>query len=149
LRRIPYFRGVDGPMLTALWPHLRERTLKRGEVLLRAGDSADAMFLISSGSVLVSRPISRRVEEVLNRLGAGEVFGEMSVFGAEQTHSVTVQGEGDTVLLSLNRDALNRFIEANPRSAAKLLLVMIRVCLKRFSAAKGPLGYDRDPGDGG
>jgi CRP-like cAMP-binding protein len=62
----------------------------------------------------------------------GEVFGEMCVFEVERTRSATIQAEVDTVLLSLHRDDLNQFIEANPRAAAKFFLEMVRVSFKRL-----------------
>ena len=123
---------MDEQVLLSLWPSFRERRVRKGEVLLRAGDPGDEMFLIYSGSVVVSKPVTGRVEQVLNRLGAGEVFGEMSVFGDEQRRSATIQAESDTVLLGLRRDSLNGFIESSPRDAAKFFLEMTRVTFNRL-----------------
>src|SRR5262245_23378040 len=108
------FKDVDEPVLQALWPRLRERRLRKGEILCRVGDPGDELFLIYSGSIIVSKPVTGRVEQVLGHLGEREVFGEMSVFGDEQTRSATIQAEVDTVLLGLHRDNLNKFIESNP-----------------------------------
>ena len=60
-----------------------------------------------------------RVEQVLARLGPGEAFGEMSVFGDERRRSATCQADADTLLYSLDRDSLSRFVAANPLIAAK------------------------------
>jgi CRP/FNR family transcriptional regulator, cyclic AMP receptor protein len=132
VRKVPLFRDVDEPTLNALWPRLHERKLRRGEVLFRAGDPGDELFLIYSGSIVVSKPVTGRVEQVLRRLEPGEAFGEMSLFGDEQTRSATVQAETDVVLLGLHRDNLNQFIESNPRDAAKFFLEMIRIAFKRL-----------------
>jgi CRP-like cAMP-binding protein len=88
--------------------------------------------VIYSGSVVVSKPVTGRVEQVLRHMGAGEVFGEMCVFGDEQTRSATIQAETDATLLGLHRDDLNRFIESNPRAAAKFFLEMVRVAFRRL-----------------
>jgi CRP/FNR family transcriptional regulator, cyclic AMP receptor protein len=132
VRKVPLFRDVDEPTLNALWPRLHERKLRRGEVLFRAGDPGDELFLIYSGSIVVSKPVTGRVEQVLRRLEPGEAFGEMSLFGDEQTRSATIQAETDVVLLGLHRDNLNQFIESNPRDAAKFFLEMIRIAFKRL-----------------
>ncbi len=132
LRQVPLFRDVDESTLRALWPSLRERRLRRGEVLFRAGDPGDELFLIHSGSIVVSKPVTGRVEQVLRRMEPGEVFGEMSLFGDEQTRSATIQAETDAILLGLHRDNLNQFIESSPRDAAKFFLEMIRVSFKRL-----------------
>ena len=132
VRKVPLFKDVDEPTLNALWPRLHERKLRRGEVLFRAGDPGDELFLIYSGSIVVSKPVTGRVEQVLRRMEPGEAFGEMSVFGDEQTRSATIQAETDVVLLGLHRDNLNQFIESNPRDAAKFFLEMIRIAFKRL-----------------
>jgi len=132
VRKIPLFKDVDESTLNALWPCLRERRLRRGEVLFRAGDPGDELFLIYSGSIVVSKLVTGRVEQVLRRMESGETFGEMSLFGDEQTRSATIQADTDVVLLGLHRDNLNQFIESNPRDAAKFFLEMIRIAFKRL-----------------
>jgi CRP-like cAMP-binding protein len=135
LRTVPLFKDVDEHTLQALWPSLRERRLRKGEVLFRAGDPGEELFLIYEGNIVVSKPVTGRVEQVLSRMGAGEVFGEMSVFGDEPRRSATIQAEVDSVLLGLHRDNLSRFIEASPRDAAKFFLEMMRVSFKRLRDA--------------
>ena len=126
------FKDIDEPVLLALWPSLHERRLRKGEVLCRAGDPGHELFLIYAGSVVVSKPVTGRVEQVLSRLGPGEMLGEMSVFGDEQKRSATIQAEIDTMLLGLHRDKLNQFIESSPRDAAKFFLEMTRVTFNRL-----------------
>jgi len=118
LRRVLYFKDVEEPVLLALWPSFRERRLKKGDVLFRAGDPGEELFLIRDGSIVVSKPVTGRVEQVLSRLASGEVFGEMSVFGDERRRSATCQAEIDTMLYSLDRDSLNRFVTGSPLAAA-------------------------------
>jgi len=132
LRQVPLLRDIDDEVLQSLWPSLRERRMRKGEVLFRTGDPGDELFLIRTGSIVVSKPVTGRVEQVLSRLGPGEVLGEMSVFGDERTRSATIQAETDAVLLGLHRDNVNRFIESNPRDAAKFFLEMTRVSFRRL-----------------
>ena len=135
LREVPVLKDLDEPTLLALLSRLQERRLRKGEVLFRSGDPGEELFLIRSGSIIVSKPVTGRVEQVLSRLGAGEIFGEMCVFGDEPTRSATIQAETDSILLGLHRDALNRFIESSPRDAAKFFLQMVRVSFKRLRDA--------------
>jgi CRP-like cAMP-binding protein len=132
LRQVLIFKDVDEQVLLALWPSLRERRLRKGEVIFREGDAGDELFVIFSGSVVVSKPVTGRVEQVLNRLGQGEVFGEMSVFGDEHKRSATIQADTDSVLLGLRRDSLYRFIESSPKDAANFFLEMVRFTFKRL-----------------
>lgn len=132
LRQLPLFKDVDEPTLQALWPRWRERRLRKGEVLFRVNDPGDELFLICSGDIVVSTPVTGRAEQVLSRMRAGEAFGEMSVFGDERTRSATIQAETDAVLLGLHRDDLTHFIESNPRAAAKFLLEIVRAFSRRL-----------------
>jgi CRP-like cAMP-binding protein len=132
LRQVSLLKEIDEPTLQAFWPNFQERRLRKGEVIFRAGDPGEELFVIRSGNVVVSKPVTGRVEQVLRHLGPGEVFGEMCVFGDEQRRSATIQAETDVALLSLHRDALSRFIESSPREAAKFLLEVIRVAFTRL-----------------
>ncbi|HTG12237.1 MAG TPA: cyclic nucleotide-binding domain-containing protein [Candidatus Eisenbacteria bacterium] len=132
LRRVLYFKDVEEAVLLALWPSFRERRLKKGDVLFRAGDPGEELFLIRDGSIVVSKPVTGRVEQVLSRLASGEVFGEMSVFGDERRRSATCQAEIDTMLYSLDRDSLNRFVAGSPLAAAKFFQQMAQVAFQRL-----------------
>jgi CRP/FNR family cyclic AMP-dependent transcriptional regulator len=132
LRRVLYFKDVEEAVLLALWPSFRERRLKKGDVLFRAGDPGEELYLIRDGSIVVSKPVTGRVEQVLSRLASGEVFGEMSVFGDERRRSATCQAEIDTMLYSLDRDSLNRFVAGSPLAAAKFFQQMAQVAFQRL-----------------
>jgi CRP/FNR family cyclic AMP-dependent transcriptional regulator len=132
LRQVALFKDCDEPTLLALWPRLRERRLKKGDVLFRAGERGEELFLIRSGNIIVSTLVTGRVEQVLAHLGPGEVLGEMSVFGDEQKRSATCQAETDAVLLGLGRDDLAKFIESSPRDAARFFQQMVQVAFRRL-----------------
>jgi CRP-like cAMP-binding protein len=101
-------------------------------VLLREGDPGEEMFFIRSGVVLVSKKVSGRVEQILNRFEPGASFGEMSVFGDEAKRTATIQADVETSLLALDRESLNQFIEADPRDAARFFQEMARVLIRRL-----------------
>jgi CRP/FNR family transcriptional regulator, cyclic AMP receptor protein len=132
LRRVPLFQDVEEPLLLALWPSFRERRLRKGDVLFRTGDPGEELFLLKEGSIVVSKPVTGRIEQVLARLAPGEVFGEMSVFGNERHRSATCQAEMDALLYSLDRDSLSRFITGSPLTAAKFFQHMAQVAFKRL-----------------
>ncbi|MGH7262742.1 MAG: cyclic nucleotide-binding domain-containing protein [Candidatus Rokuibacteriota bacterium] len=131
LRTVSVFKDLAEPNLVALAFRLRERQLKKGEVLFREGDKGDEMFLIRDGTVVISKPVLGRVEQVLARMGRGEFFGEMSLFD-QSPRSATVQAETDTLLLYLDRESLNRFIEIRPRAAAAFFFQMVQVFVARL-----------------
>ena len=73
---------------------------KPGEVIIYEGDEGSTMFIISSGSVIVSKYILGE-EKVLTRLSKGDFFGEMSLLNTK-SRIATVTAETDVELQSLN-----------------------------------------------
>src|ERR1700693_1372834 len=105
LRQVDLLRDLEEAQLVVLWPRLRERRLRKGEVLFREGDPGEEMFFTRSGAILVSKKVSGRVEQILNRFESGASFGEMSIFGDEARRTATIQAEVETSLLSLDRES--------------------------------------------
>ena len=132
LRQVPLFQDVEEPILRELWFAFQERRLRKGDVLFRTGDPGEELFLIKEGSIVVSKPVTGRIEQVLARLEPGEAFGEMSVFGDERHRSATCQADVDAVLYSLDRDSLRRFVAGNPVTAAKFFQHMAQVAFQRL-----------------
>jgi len=135
LRQVDLLRDLEEEQLIALWPRLRERRLRKGEILFREGDPGEEMFFIRTGAILVSKKVSGRVEQILSRLEPGAIFGEMSVFGDEPKRTATIQADVETQLLALDRVSVNEFIDANPRDAARFFQEMVRVLIRRLDAA--------------
>jgi CRP/FNR family cyclic AMP-dependent transcriptional regulator len=134
LRSVRLFRTIEGPELGILADSLRERPLRRGQVLLREGDSGDEMFLIRSGSLVISKGVTGRVEQVLARVGPGDFFGEMSLFD-RSPRSATIQADSDTMLLVLDRAALTKLTEVSPRAAAAFFESLVLIFIERLRAS--------------
>jgi len=117
LSEVRAFQEFTASELTALAGSLREKSLRKGQVLLRMGDTSDEMYIVRRGSLVISKPVTGRVEQVLARIGQGDFFGEMALFD-HSPRSATVQAESDALLLVLDRGALERLTEQDPRAAA-------------------------------
>lgn len=134
LKTIRLFREFAEPELLAFASRLRERTLRKSQVLFREGDAGDEMFLVRRGTMIISKAVTGRVEQVLDRAPAGDFFGEMSLFD-RAPRSATLQAETDVELLVLDRDNLNLLIEVNPRAAAAFFQALVGVFIERLRAS--------------
>jgi CRP-like cAMP-binding protein len=134
LRGMPLFRGVADPELQELRERLRERALRKGQILFRQDDPGEEMFLVRRGTVLVSRLVTGRVEHVIARIGPGEFFGEMSLLG-NAPRSGTIQAEVEVALLALDRASLQRLTDQSPRAAAAFFHAMVQVFVDRLRAS--------------
>ncbi len=134
LKGVRLFGAFADAELAALAARLRRRALRRGQVLFREGDPGDEMFVVQAGTMLISKAVTGRVEQVLARATAGDFFGEMALFD-RAPRSATVQAETDAALLVLDRDNLNLLIEQNPRAAAAFFQALVRVFIGRLRAS--------------
>jgi CRP-like cAMP-binding protein len=133
LRRVRLFSEIASENLGPLARSLRERTLRKGQVLFREGDAGEEMFLVRRGTMIVSKAVTGRVDQVLARVEAGDFFGEMSLFG-QAPRSATVQADGDVGLLVLDREHLRELTELNPRAAAAFFHALVQVFIERLRA---------------
>lgn len=131
LRQVTLFQDVEEADLRAIWPCLRERRLRRGEILFREGEHGSEMFFIRTGRVVVSKHVKGRVEQVLATMQVPEFFGEMSLFD-QLPRSATIQAETDAVLLGLDADNMQRLIDTNPRAATAFFQRLVPVFIKRL-----------------
>ena len=131
VKTVRLFRTFDEPELLALTSRLRDRRLRKGQVLFKEGDRGEEMFLVREGSIVVSKAVTGRVEQVLARFGPGDFFGEMSLFD-HSPRSATIQAETETLLLTLDRENVNRLIEINPRAAAAFFEGLVQVFIERL-----------------
>ena len=60
----------------------RERSLADGEVLFRAGDPVHFLYRVESGAVRLIRPLTHGSELTLQRVRAGSLLAEASLFAA-------------------------------------------------------------------
>jgi CRP/FNR family transcriptional regulator, cyclic AMP receptor protein len=134
LREVRLFKNIATPELSVLGGSLRERSLKRGQVLIREGDVGDEMFLVQRGSMVISKSVTGRVEQVLARIGPGDFFGEMALFD-RSPRSATVQSDSDASLLVLDREGLRKLTEESPRAAAAFFHALVQVFIERLRAS--------------
>lgn len=134
LKTVRLFREFAELELLAFASRLRERELRQGQVLFREGDQGDEMYVVWRGTILISKAVTGRVEQILDRATSGDFLGEMSLFD-RSPRSATIQAETDTTLLALDRNNLNLLIEVNPRAAAAFFHALVYVFIQRLRAS--------------
>src|SRR2546427_6428256 len=134
LREVRLFKDIAEPELMILGQSLQERSLKRGQVICREGDPGEEMFVVRRGSIVISKLVTGRVEQVLARIGPGDFFGEMSLFD-RSPRSATISADNDAVLLVLDRAALAKLTEVSPRAAAAFFESLVLIFIERLPAS--------------
>ncbi len=92
--------------------------ISKGQAVFNRGDAGLAIYIIEKGSVRVHDG-----DLLLNRLGPGEVFGEIAGLGRmERTASVTA--EEDLELLRVEREALYSVVRTRPEALEGLVSML-------------------------
>jgi CRP-like cAMP-binding protein len=118
LARVPIFSELSKKELRSIARATKEVNRKQGAVLAREGDAGLGFFLILDGTANVSVGGRSRTS-----LKAGDFFGEISLLdGGPRTATVTAAT--DMKLLGLTQPTFKRFVEQDPKIAAKMLKVM-------------------------
>ena len=77
LEAIPLFRGLNRMELQALRMITQEQKFRAGQEIFQEGAAGDGVYFVKDGLVEISAGQGDR--RVFTRLGAGEIFGEMSI----------------------------------------------------------------------
>ncbi|MGQ9731816.1 MAG: Crp/Fnr family transcriptional regulator [Candidatus Zipacnadales bacterium] len=109
--------------LEALVSTFRRKTFTKGEVLVKAGGPGGSVFFIERGQVRISLPGIGGREITVAHLGPGDCFGEMSMLDGEPRSANAIAIE-DTSVLEGTREDFMRSLEASPRIAMSLLVMM-------------------------
>ncbi|MGH7895364.1 MAG: patatin-like phospholipase family protein [Candidatus Binatia bacterium] len=125
LGRVALFGPFNTQELESLATLCTELVLEKGEVVCRAGDPGDRLFVLASGELEVW---DVRGDTLLDRLQPGELVGEMSLLlGAPRSATVTVARAAR--LLAIDRPAFERYFLQN----AKVLEHLSRYLARRLA----------------
>jgi len=128
LRAAPLFAGLSDADLERLAATVETQRLGPGELLLREGDPGDAMYVVVSGEMEVTKRAGA-TEQPLARVGPGAIQGEIAALqGTERQASVRAVTEVE--VLRIPREGLLALLDSGPEAA----LALVRTVLERLRA---------------
>jgi NTE family protein len=135
VKRIALFSSCTDEQVHLVAERSRLVEYKKGEVVYREGDRADAFYLVASGRLEVSTILNGQ-KHVYAVLHNGDIFGEISLLTGE-THSATVEALNDTLVLQLEKRDFDELINRIPSLAVSLSRLLSKR-LRTKSQASGP-----------
>ena len=117
LKRVPLFRDLDKGELDAVGAVVTDLRFNAGQVLIRQGDSAHEMFIVTAGEIEVTRDGQHIAD-----LGPGTFAGEMAVCPAHRNSTVTAKT--DVEVLHIDGRSLQTLFADVPEIAVKMLPVV-------------------------
>ena len=133
---------------------LAKETLRRvfapGEIIIRAGEAGDTMFVVNRGSVSVQLPDeaggngAANKPRILATLTEGKFFGEMALLTGEP-RSATVIALEETEVFEIGHRAVKKLFDTNPYLVESLSrAVAERRALIKSSAEMQPGEVERE-----
>jgi hypothetical protein len=119
----------DSPVSQWLLPHMRRRSFKAGETLFRRGDEADELIYIASGEL--------RMAEIGERVGPGELIGEIGLFSPEKRRTQSLMCETDGELYYMTGEMIFRLYYQNPKLGFYLMRLVVQRLLRDLHRLDG------------
>jgi CRP-like cAMP-binding protein len=132
MRRIKILGNLKDTQLAHLSDYMELQEVPQHSIIFKQGDVGDAMFLVIAGA-LRARAIANGAESILATFGAGDFFGEMSLFD-NGPRSADVVAEMDSSLLKISAINFYRLIREAPALATPFLQATARTLSTRIRA---------------
>jgi CRP-like cAMP-binding protein len=120
LRKHPYFADLTPEAFEQLCRYAKHTVLKRGTTIFSKGDPGNSLMVVISGTVKISISSPDGRNAILNLIGPGEVFGEMSVL-SNQPRSADGTANTNCELFVIDRREFLPFVRSQPSLAMKFI----------------------------
>jgi CRP/FNR family transcriptional regulator, cyclic AMP receptor protein len=125
LSGIPLFHPMDDDERAALVAVMDEETYAGGQVVYEVDDPGGTLHVITDGQVEISLRDDDGEKVVLEVLGPGDFFGELSLIDGG-TRSATVTALQPTTAIVLDRSSLLEQVARRPHMAQDLMVAMVK-----------------------
>jgi CRP/FNR family cyclic AMP-dependent transcriptional regulator len=120
---IPFFSSLGEDERLLLASAASTRTLAVSEILFRAGEPGDALYIVRSGAVELYVNDNTGQKIVLHTASPGEYFGELSLLDGGARTATAVANEQSEVI-GVARDDLLQLFQKRPSAALHMLTSM-------------------------
>ena len=120
LRNVPIFTALSDSDLNRIASKMVSRDYEKGQMILLEESTGKTFFIITSGTVKVTRLSDDGREVILALLGESDFFGEMSLLDGEGRSANIVANE-DAEVMTLSRRDFLEYLETYPKIAIALL----------------------------
>lgn len=120
LRNVPIFTDLSDSDLNRIASKMVSRDYEKGQMILLEESTGETFFIMTSGTVKVTRLSDDGREVILALLGGSDFFGEMSLLDGEGRSANIVANE-DAEVMTLSRRDFLECLETYPKIAISLL----------------------------
>ena len=123
LSMVDIFQDLDRSELKEIEQATAMTTCAAGKIFYSPNQVGEVMFIVKKGKVQIYRMSSEGRKLVIETLGPGTIFGEMSLIGAG-LYDAFAEAMEDSLICIMNRRDIEKLILTKPKIAVRLLDVM-------------------------
>jgi CRP/FNR family transcriptional regulator len=99
---------------------VRTGSYKKGELIYRAGDQSDSLYIVKKGRIKIYRLSESGKEQLVRILNSGDFTGELAIF-SHLIHESYAEAMIDTEVCMITRSDLQEFLLKYPSISLKIL----------------------------
>lgn len=131
LKRIPILGHMGDSDLVTLGLVAEEKEFPAGATIFVEASEGNALFIIVSGDVQISKATHSGEAKVIATLGPSAFFGEMALFD-DFVRSATASALTAVRTLEISKDAFMKFLTRDAASASRMMLEIVRTMAPRM-----------------
>ncbi len=120
ISRVPIFNHLEEDKMEEISALIESLSYRKGELVYQAGETSDALYIISQGRVKIYRLSEQGKEQLLRILQPGDFTGELALFN-EKVHDSYGEALEDTRICSIRREDLQKLLLKYPTISMEIL----------------------------
>ncbi|MFO7556137.1 MAG: cyclic nucleotide-binding domain-containing protein [Desulfobacterales bacterium] len=124
LKGIEIFQGLSVSELAAIASVVEEVDYPVGEIIIKEGTSGENLYLMINGEVSVIKDLGDINEVEMDRMTAGDYFGEMALF-EDSVRSASIRTEKSSAFMVLHKQEFKEIVREYPQIALEICKVLI------------------------
>lgn len=129
--QVPVLQGLSENDWQMLIRFSHTIPFEAGELLLKTGETEDAVYIIVSGQVEVISPNSFGLTKRLALIEEGSVFGELAFFD-QKPRSASIRAVSTGQVLKISHASFDKIAAWNPSLAQQFLFDLGKIIAHRF-----------------
>lgn len=117
---VPIFNHLTPEQMDEIMEVVRTTSYKKGELIYRAGEASDALYIVNRGQVKMYRLAESGKEQLVRFLHPGDFTGELALF-KQSVHEAYAEAAIDSEICQIRSDDLQDLLLQYPTISLKVL----------------------------
>ncbi|GGA90725.1 Crp/Fnr family transcriptional regulator [Ornithinibacillus halotolerans] len=121
IRIVPIFNHLEEEQMNLIAESIKSVHLQKGEMLFRAGEKDDTLYIINSGKARIYHLSESGKEQLVRILNPGDFTGEVAIFQPGSIHENYAEAIQNTSICLIKREDLQKYLLEYPQISIKIL----------------------------